>query len=91
MDGSAVRALAAKVDALAQGVGEEAAALRSLATTGWTGPAAQACEGAVVGRATAATRRSEDLYETAALLRQHAAAVDRAVADLAAAGLEGAW
>lgn len=91
MDGSAVRALAARVDALAHGVGEEAAALRSLASTGWTGPAARACEEAVAGRAAGAARQGDDLHETAALLRQHAAAVDRAVADLAAPLLEGAW
>lgn len=89
VDGSEVRALAARVDALAHGVAEEAAALRSLATTGWTGPAARACEAAVAGRAAGATRRGEDLHETAALLRHHAAAVDQALADLAAAAAAG--
>ena len=87
MDGSAVRALAGRVDAVAHAVGEEATLLRALANTGWSGPAAQACERAVGGRAARADRLREDLHEAAMLLRVQAGAVDRALADLAAAAV----
>ena len=85
MDGSAVRALAARVDAVAHGVGEEARMLRALAATGWSGPAAEACERAVGDRAAHADRVRDDLHEAAAALRAQAGAVDRALVDLAAA------
>ena len=90
MDGSVVRALAARVDAVAHAVGEEAGLLRSLVSTGWSGPAAQACERAVDGRAARADRLRDDLHEAAALLRAQAGAVDRALADLAEAAVGGA-
>lgn len=87
MDGSAVRALAARVDAVARGVGEEARLLQALATTGWSGPAARACERTVGDRAVHADRVRDDLHEVAAALRAHAAAVDRALVDLATAAV----
>ncbi len=85
MDGTAVRGLAARIDAVASGVEADVRALRALRTTDWVGPAATVCRATVDERVAAAAEVLVELDDAAAALRAHAASADAAVAALRAA------